>query len=260
MKDCVIVDVGNPAEFFACCGLLELADIESPGTLSCFRGNEFHLDADIATIIDNVVNSTVEKVAAAATINQASLDATDDYGDCPLDVTFKNGTKFHLNWWHTSSKLKCWATGKKGVNNIYHIVQTGNASSRSILDVAREVYRASEYQECLSVSYRKMKHLAINPRTAYVAADVGFRMDVESPYFPLTELLALFGLQRFQISGVTIDDVIKYQYYVWTVPLSASVAIAAKYCDPSSQGFFFHRVGRSANSSFFTWSERMKDV
>jgi CRISPR-associated protein Csb3 len=35
------VDVTNPGQFFACCGLLELAARIRPGAAGCFEANEF---------------------------------------------------------------------------------------------------------------------------------------------------------------------------------------------------------------------------
>src|SRR5260221_583769 len=57
----VIVDPTNPGQFFACCGLLELANRLWPGAEGWFEGREFSIacGGTLAALLDTLANAEI---------------------------------------------------------------------------------------------------------------------------------------------------------------------------------------------------------
>src|SRR5689334_5004733 len=86
------VDVTNPGQFFACCGLLELADRlwHGPDVLGVFKSTHFELWTDSTDCsLDQIIDSFV-----SANVQQLDLD---DNAASPLHL----GEPFdlRLDWW-----------------------------------------------------------------------------------------------------------------------------------------------------------------
>src|SRR5271156_4602919 len=62
------VDLTNPGQFFACCGLLELADRLSPGAEGWFKDGAFLLQAanSLGGLVDPLRRATVTNTLSAA--------------------------------------------------------------------------------------------------------------------------------------------------------------------------------------------------
>ena len=97
----VNVDVTNPGQFFACCGLLELAHRIDQSATAFFEPGFFLIDADVPKILDAFFKCdvTVETTAAA----------DDDEGDDEPNVDAHRGRTYpmilgepfglRLDWW-----------------------------------------------------------------------------------------------------------------------------------------------------------------
>jgi CRISPR-associated protein Csb3 len=73
----VNVDITNPGQFFACCGLLELADRLWPGAEGWFNavGSEFHIASEGE--LDELVNAfKIADISSSLSINQRKRLAT----------------------------------------------------------------------------------------------------------------------------------------------------------------------------------------
>lgn len=66
--DSIPVDITNPGQFFACCGILELADRLWPGATGWFEGSHFQLSAEgsLETIMKTLADSTVTNTMTSA--------------------------------------------------------------------------------------------------------------------------------------------------------------------------------------------------
>src|SRR6266851_7740298 len=104
------VDVTNPGQFFACCGLLELADRLWPGAEGWFEvGNRqtvFQIAASTA--------ASLHKLLINSVVLQFDLGNDDDNeNERPLDpIVVKSPITLVLDWWSDRS-IKPWAGSMK---------------------------------------------------------------------------------------------------------------------------------------------------
>lgn len=224
------VDLTNPGQFFACCGLLELADRFWPASTCRGRFDDrcFHIEADgegcsFTVLIKNFVESEVTQHDPA------------DSAASPLCLE----APFHLrlDWWHRivtqgkqsvdlggGDKLKTWA-GKQFGPLIFRLMKSAcvDVASDSPFDDAKAVY---------DVKNGKAKGKTVAPfyfdsRREGTSLDIGFspdEQDMSVMAYPAVESLALVGLQRFR---PRIDDSSRprsFVYAAWAEPLPPSVA------------------------------------
>src|SRR5713101_7923646 len=96
------VDPTNPGQFFACCGLLELAYRLRPGAEGWFEGKSFCISGggELAELIRGVISAEF-----------AQLDPDDDTGS-PIEIR-SPFRPFRLDWWQDDraggKDLKVWA-------------------------------------------------------------------------------------------------------------------------------------------------------
>jgi len=121
------VDPTNPGQFFACCGLLELADRLCPGAEGWFDEGQFHIAAagTLPDLIDNVVRLTLIQIDreddTSSPIEIAEPIAVaagqpDSDNDPPGSSRPEKGELRHvlrLDWWQDEraggKELKVWA-------------------------------------------------------------------------------------------------------------------------------------------------------
>jgi CRISPR-associated protein Csx14 len=230
---CVNVDLFNPGQFFACCGLFELADRLWPevGVLGVFKSTHFEIWADSAycslnRIIDVFVKADVRQ-----------LDPDDDatspiYLGKPFDL--------RLDWWQKlegpnksridlggGEKLKTWA-GKQLGPLIFRLMKNAcdGIDLSKMLDDPRAVY---------DVKGDKAKKKTASPfyfdaRRKGTSLDIGFSPDVQEMSvmaYPAVESLALIGLQRFRPAVNEKGQSRSFIYKAWAERLPAVVAMAA---------------------------------
>lgn len=243
------VDVTNPGQFFACCGLLELAARISPGAAGCFEANEFVISE--APSLKNLVASIV----AAQLVKLEPADATAS----PILIPAPFGVR--LDWWKTgdraSSDLKIWA---------------GTMESFRIARAMQQAMRAPEFStaEMLNIGT-----LAFDPDDALIkvepfyfdarrgpnahSRDVGFApndLGMTTIASPAVEFLCLVGLQR--VHPVPTGRSRIFDYHTWTLPLPpevASVAAAGLLPAVRSRGYRFEswfRTGQRKHKAFIT--------
>jgi len=227
------VDVTNPGQFFACCGLLELADRLWPKI--CVRGafcsNHFHISACSS---DCSLKQIIERFVLAKVVQ---LDIHDNAAsplhlDAPFDI--------RLDWWQKvgaakkepvdiggGDQLKPWA-GKQFGPSIFRLMKNacGDIDLESPLDVPLAVYdnqKGKRKKKTISPFY-------FDARREETSLDIGFSPDVQDMSvmaYPAVESLALVGLQRFR---PVVDDDRRprsFLYTAWAEPLSPAVAMAA---------------------------------
>src|SRR5262245_54537618 len=91
------VDLTNPGQFFACCGLLELADRLWPGAEAWFEGRDFCLKADgsLRSILTTLILDPPEqRLFACGDLPVKPIVA-------PLALTLDGGaaSRFVLDFW-----------------------------------------------------------------------------------------------------------------------------------------------------------------
>ncbi|MFN4241835.1 MAG: hypothetical protein ACK4PI_01210 [Tepidisphaerales bacterium] len=214
----VPVDLTNPGQFFACCGLLEVADRLYGHAEGWFEGDTFHV-ACSGTLPD-----LLQKLA------KAELTATDPDNTtaCPLELHLPTHI-LRLDWWTDQfaggAELKTWAGSMDG----YRIAQ---AMQRSLIRPdaypdpfnSGTVCRAGD-----SDDDKKVEPFYFDARRAGSsdARDIGFspndlQRGLETIAYPAVEFLTLVGLQRFRPAPG--DGPRLFLYATWAVPLPAPAA------------------------------------
>lgn len=206
----ITVDVTNPGQFFACCGLLELAHRLWPGTEGWFDNDRFHL----------IAPRTDVPQACLAQLRDSTLSADDSRGERatrPVHLTHTGGFSLTLDWWidprGTKTALKLWA---------------GNQTSIGIVHMLRNALPTAVVDDGLFDTGQPLTgRFGVDPRAAWNALDVGFspneqQMGVST--YPAVELLAALGLQGFRPRE---DGKGGWRYATWGAPLAPPVARAA---------------------------------
>lgn len=213
----VNVDVTNPGQFFACCGLLELAHRLWPGAEGWFTDDRFVLashdgnPASIDDLLATVIKCDVQSVEVANTKTDPI-----QLGD-PISI--------RLDWWlradGSTNLFKTWAA---------------NATSKQMFCKWVDPLRRSldsvngKPAETLMVSDRVQGSYGFDTDLGWDALAVGFSLNEhtglkELPTRPAVELLGAIGLQRFFPNLDERAQVVRYA--TWHVPLPAPVARVA---------------------------------
>lgn len=263
----VAVDPTNPGQFFACCGLLELADRLWPGAEGWFSedGREFRMacgEHSLPELLAELGKAKFESSLGSAGLKRlGSLKSKDkkkrtaqDWADLErLDAMWKV-ERIHLSapfdlwldwWWNDNSGVKALKTW---------------AAKQLVLDIARPMLTAignmtwadESPSACLS-AVTKLSGLpfyfdAAN-YTQNTPRENGFAPGVvkHAPNDrPLIELLPFVGLQRFRPERPEKSDLIRYT--LWPVPLKPNVAGAAAsgwLTIPGSRTFEFQMLYRT---------------
>jgi len=226
----VKVDPYNPGQFFACCGLLELADRLWPGAEGWFADGQFRFacGGTLATILQTLVELTVEaptKLSNGLTVKPIIA---------PLVLTHTDYPAFNLT-------LDSWMAIKVAKNKVEVIGNrpwnfwSGNQKSFGIWSDLRLAFaeqlpglKEPEAERLLSLRVPLTGRFGFDSGAAWNALDVGFspntqQMPVASS--PGTEMLAAIGIQRFR--PLLSNDRRSFLYSTWGQPLLPSVAAAA---------------------------------
>ncbi len=241
------VDPTNPGQFFACCGLLELADRLWPGAEGWFEGREFCISASgtLAGLLEVLTNSEINssltgeelnRLGTLLSANKANLTPAQAAEKARLSALWKR-ERLHLSkpfdlwidWWFdekTGGKaMKTWAA-KQLVLNIarpmLRVIKEQNWSDTPSADVISRTAKV----EGVPFYFDSHNNCQVTPR------DTGFglytlRNDIqtESNTRPLLELLAFLGLQRCRPRRVEKSELIRYT--TWATPFPIAVVSAA---------------------------------
>lgn len=245
------LDPANPGQFFACCGLLELADRLWQGAEGWFdeQGVQFHLRAlgsdkhsqlDLGKALaecelDNTMTAEEKlRLREFSTMKKSALSSDEESLKKQLEgkrreAPLRLGRPFNLllDWWLDDraggSRFKTWA------------------GQQSVIDIAEKMKQPIANGLLRGVPPKKWLQLTggeglpfnfdsdLGPQSA--ALDVGFSLDplgISVPARPVIELGALIGLQRFR-PWFDADSAKRnrYRYYAWPerlLPAAASVA------------------------------------
>ena len=222
----VNVDPTNPGQFFACCGLLELAD-------RLWRGAEgWFEDAGRAFCI----NTSGDLASLVKAFCKAELHQEDDEDNTGSAIEIRwSSRSLLLNWWHDESfadrklngkELKVWAGTMESVRIARAMQHELNAEKFhephlfNIGLVARD-------SEDLS---KKVEPYYFDARRAPNAhsQDVGFSpndLGLTTTAYPAVELFCLVGLQRARPQPTTKPRI--FDYFTWQSPLPANLLLAA---------------------------------
>ena len=221
----VRVDVTNPGQFFACCGLLELADRLWKGAEGWFGHEAFRMRAlGTATGVDTTLGGLVGSVRSIS-IRQAGSDddpAAPIQLPCPFEL--------RLDWWTDGQaggkSLKVWAGSMGSVRiarAMHNALRQPAFLQDDLLNQALVVHDPEDVKKKVEPFYFDARRGA-----NALPIDVGFSPDVLSMTtlaYPAVEFFCLVGLQRFRPMPTGVPRL--FDYFPWTLPLDCRVAACA---------------------------------
>jgi hypothetical protein len=217
----VVVDPTNPGQFFACCGLLELADRLWPGAEGWFR-----TDPDVFNMSCNGTLSELIKAIANAKLDPARPD--DPYAT-PI-VVGEPFRSFTVDWWETDltggKDLKIWAGTMESfgiATAMQHALRDERFREPNLFDVGQVVNDPGDPKKKKEPYYfdSRRANNAHSRDTGFSAND----LQLKTTAYPAVELLALIGLQVARPAFTS--ELRVYEYFTWTVPLPSSLLLPA---------------------------------
>jgi CRISPR-associated protein Csb3 len=243
----VNMDVTNPGQFFACCGLLELADRLWPGAEGWFERDRFCVACSegnpIEMLLDSLMRSTVSNTMSTAQQSRleqlSSMSKKQRAGESGLEsekkalevlrreepIVLRGQIVLRIDWFRDEfaggSRFKTWA-GQQSVLDITTAMHAGIKSagvrcSETIWNNTRGIGLPFNFDSDLGGQGS--------------ALDIGFSFDplagsaatrIEGTCKPALELLSFVGLQRFRPRQIVGEN--RYVYTPWQTPLPTSIA------------------------------------
>lgn len=238
----IAVDPTNPGQFFACCGLLELADRLWPGAEGWFaeEGRVFCIacGGTLSALLDKLSKAKLESSLSDEGLKRlGSLKSKDktkrtseDWADLErLDAMWKVervqlSTPFDiwLDWWWNESSgvkaMKTWAAkqfvleiARPMLAAIGQMKWTDETPSQCLNDVTK--------LKGLPFYYDSANNTQNTPRDYGVAPAALKSVPIDRP---LIELLTFIAIQRFRPFRALKSELL--QYSLWSIPLMPSVA------------------------------------
>ncbi|MDZ4805684.1 MAG: type I-U CRISPR-associated protein Cas8c [Candidatus Eisenbacteria bacterium] len=236
----VRVDPTNPGQFFACCGLLELADRLWGGAEGWFEGDRFVIRADegcsLPVLLDRLKTSLIDTADGDIAEDAEDDEAEGDSNAQPLDLVLPDPLPLlRLDWW-TDKSLKPWA-GSMNVRVIYRAMASALDTScadplndgRVVFDPVPDTKGKANNSKLKQGKKREPFYFDARRGASARSLDIGFAPDalkgMTTVAFPAVESLCLVGLQRFRPMPTSTWRV--FDYHTWAVPLEARIAPTA---------------------------------
>jgi CRISPR-associated protein Csb3 len=245
----VPVDVTNPGQFLACCGLLELADQLWPGAEGWFEGDQFRIaspsECSLRALLDKLAKSTLsntmtptqnarlEELSAMKKNQREAITGLEDEKKSleslrrELPIVLAGAIAFRIDWYCDDlaggSRFKTWA------------------GQQSVLDIARSMHggMAGVMKESNVSLWNNTRGIGLpfnfdsDIGGQGSGIDIGFVFDalagseatrIEGMCKPALELLCFIGLQRFRPREIPRRN--RFVYSTWNAPLLPPAASA----------------------------------
>ncbi len=228
------VDLTNPGQFLACCGLLELASRVDADALGWFDDRRrFHLFNRHADLLEKFVQCTVTPIPASDATGSVSDDGDDGaVKKEPKSPPVLLGEPFNLrlDWWEDESAseagFKTWSAGMT-IPGFINGTVTGKGDRKKQSPsmrqhLARHLAAGDRLLQTIEAIEKPSPFNFDSRISRNVAIDLGFVGQVTFAFSPAVELLALVGLQRFRPKMETRWD--RNTYHTWPDPLPVTIA------------------------------------
>ena len=243
----VPVDLTNPGQFFACCGLLELASQMDADAEAWFIGGQFKLTTPVMLqeIVARLRQATVENTMTPdqrARLDELSsmpkkerelIDGAEEEKKAleslrrEAPIVLAGGVSLLIDWFTDEfaggGRFKTWA-GQQSVLDITRAMHDGLSAA----DVSDE---STLWSSARGIGLPFFFDSDLGAQGS--ALDIGFSFDplaaseitrIRGMSRPALELLAFIGLQRFRPREIAGN---RFVYVAWPMPLSVSVAAGA---------------------------------
>ncbi len=209
------VDPTNPGQFFACCGLLELADRLWDGAEGWFERNQFHISSGggLAELVRVVAHEPLEHLEK------------DDATASPIGFGPLFGN-LRLDWWKDDQAggkdMKVWAGTMESVRiakAMQNAIRADRFLANNLFDVGVIAYDPGDPRKKVEPYYFDARR---GPNAH--SRDVGFSpndLGMTTTAYPAVEFFCLVGLQRCLPAKTSSSRV--FRYHTWGVPLPPSL-------------------------------------
>lgn len=241
------LDPTNPGQFFACCGLLELADRLWKGAEGWFEEGLF------CTVGNGTLTELLDRLLA---VPLEIVDVSDIYSS---PVRLGEPFNLTLDWWQDNlgggTRLKPWAGTMQSVRiavAMRAMFTHPEARNEQLFNYATVVADPDDPKKKVEPFYfdARRKENA-HPR------DIGFspnEFSMTTVAHPAVEFLCLVGLQRARPCPTKTPRV--FDYFTWSLPCQTSIlpaAVCGLLGDPAAKGFRFEnafRTGQRKHKAF----------
>jgi CRISPR-associated protein Csb3 len=232
------VDITNPGQFFACCGLLELADRLWPESEGWFEGNTLTCRFCIWAPNANASLKALLKAARDCKFDLGDEDDEDGDGDDekagPVDpIIVTSPVAIVLDWWSDKS-IKPWAGSMKERFILHAMLRAISPDALDPLNFEQAVSDPSAIATATDKTSRKKKPKKREPfyfdcrrGSKSHPLDSGWSPDthkMEHKCAPAVEALCFFGLQRCR--PMPTDRANTSRYHVWKEHLPINIVSA----------------------------------
>lgn len=205
------VDATNPGQFFACCGLLDLADRLWSNAEGWFEEKTFCIGSS---------GGLAELIQAVAKAEIVQLDPSDNTSSAmEIRSPFR---PLRLDWWNDTQsggrELKVWAGTMESVRiarAMQNALRGDEFKEPNLLDVGLIAYDPENPTKKVEPYYFDARR---GPNAH--SRDVGFSpndLQLTTTAFPAVEFLCLIGLQRCLPAKTKQARV--YDYLLWSTPI-----------------------------------------
>jgi len=241
----VELDPENPAQYFACCGLFELAAMFGEVVESAFDYDSNRPRKARFSLIDSALSLSelMRKLKGA----QASTLA--DSGEAPVTLHFVGGATFTLDWWLEAdrsgkSRFKLWAGQQTTLKSLVQpmLANLSEEADGSLFTTSK-----------IPMSGR----FGLDPRSAWNTLDFGSSVNeqgLDAYTFPAVEMLAAVGLQGFRPKSGADRNTHSYRLWRNVLPLAVARAVVSDAFAVSGQTFSFTVEKRSGAYSCFAFA------
>ena len=245
----VEVNVRNPGQFFACCGLLEVSSRIWPDSEGWFeitgRRTTYHIV--IGSGHGDPLAEIVRGVSEPETVTEIDAEHYDPglrplMLAAPLDI--------RLDWWiengvNKKSSLKLWAGQQTPL--------------RIMTDMQTELQRIKPGRNVFNTKQLMSGRFGLDAASSWTARGLGFspdEQDMSWPTYPVTEMFAAIGLQRCRPLPIK-EKGRWFFYHIWNCPLGALVLAAAASMGKGqiAAKYMFEKKMRGNYGMFMPWTE-----
>jgi len=203
----------NPGQFFACCGLFDLAAHHDPEACAWFEGDEL-LPRRALFVISGRALPELKVILTA--LREAGVERLEHAEESIRPIALHiAGRRLELDWWldefrQETTNLKCWA-GQVTTTKLF----------QELLPLLSEDVDEKTLMTAAAMTKSKF---GIDPRSAWNALDFGYspnEHNKDAATYPAVEILGAIGLQAFRPQAEQRDRV---YYNLWEIPLPLAVA------------------------------------
>lgn len=250
----------NPGQFFACCGLLELAAARWPGSLGWFQWDRTRATFHVATASGEA--DPLSLLVTALLEEKPVVDLATDHDRHSPDrqpVVLREPFATRLDWWLDSyrggdkSELKVWAGQQTPQRNFQNL-------QKAWREMASAAVGNAVGRDMLSKKWPMTGRFGFDPSSAPTGIDVGFSTDEQGiPVLtsPATEMLAAIDLQRCRPVRDEGSRGRWFVYEIWADPVEISVVPAMiTGIGRVTEVHAFPVIMRNSQYGSFGWSKR----